>query len=227
MMNETSDLPPLFLRKLSRRRLLALAAAATLPPGAARAAPPRAAVLDEKDYADVRRVQDYLNGIRTLQSRFDQIADNGGVASGEIYLQRPGRMRIQYDPPVPILMVATDGEIFYYDKSLQQVSRIEIDATPAWFLLRSDIRLGGDVTITGFKRAPGVLRVTLVETRRPDNGRVTLVLSDHPLELRQWTVIDAQNKPVTVTLIDPQYGGKLDPNLFYWTDPRPAEGGGG
>ncbi len=64
------------------------------------------------------------------------------------------------------------------------------------------------------------IRVTLVETANPDMGQVTLVLSDQPLELRQWTVLDAQRKQVTVTLVDPNYSATLNPNLFNWTDPR-------
>jgi outer membrane lipoprotein-sorting protein len=209
--------------QFSRREALALVAAAALACLARRAlaAPPRAAQLNEKDYQDVVRVQAYLNGIGTMQSRFAQVADDGSVAAGTIYLQRPGRMRIVYDPPVPILIVATEGQVYYYDSKLQQVSRTTINDTPAWFLLRDPIKLGGEVTITGFARAADALRLTLVETDNSDLGQVTLVLSDQPLELRQWTVVDAQRKTVTVTLQDPHYGGALDPKLFAWTDPRP------
>ncbi len=208
---------------ISRRRALGLMAAASLAflPVLARAAVPRAATLNERDYQDVLRVQSYLNGIRTLQSRFEQTSDQGGVSTGTIYLDRPGRMRIVYDPPVPILIVATDGQVYYYDRQLQQVTRTYVSDTPAWFLLRDDIRLGGDVTLTRFVRGPDVLRVSLVETSNPDLGQVTLALSDKPLELRQWQVLDAQRKTVTVTLESPQYGVQLNPQLFYWTDPRP------
>jgi outer membrane lipoprotein-sorting protein len=199
--------------------LLAGLGVTLLAPAMARAAV-RAATLTKQDYEDVLRVQTYLNGIHTLKSRFDQVAGNGGVASGTIYLERPNHMRIVYDEPVPILIVATGGEIYYYDRQLDQLSQVDVDETPAWFLLRDNIRLGGDVTITQFSRDPGVLHISMVETKRPDQGRVTMTLSERPLELRQWTVVDAQGKTVTVTLDNPTYGAKLDPNLFYWTDPR-------
>ena len=71
--------------KLSRRAALVGLAALALHPARARAAAPRPAPLDAKSRADVARVQAYLNGITTLQSRFDQVADDGGVASGTIY----------------------------------------------------------------------------------------------------------------------------------------------
>ena len=203
-----------------RAALAGLGAALVAHP--ARAAAPVAAKLDPKDQQQTQAVQTYLNAIRTLQSRFEQVADDGGIAYGTIYMQRPGKMRIVYDPPVPILIVASEGQVYYYDSSLQQVSRTTVDDTPAWFLLRPKITLGGDVTLVKFSREAAVLRTTLVETQHPDLGQVTIAFSDKPLVLRQWTVLDAQRKTVTVTLADPQFGVQLNPNLFYWTDPRPG-----
>lgn len=207
-------------RRITRRESFAALAGLALFATGARAAPPRAAPLNEKDYQEVLRAQSYLNGIRTLQSRFEQVSEDGSVANGTIYLERPGRMRIVYDPPVPILIVATEGQVYYFDSKLQEVSRTYVNETPAWFLLRDPIRLGGEVTLTRFSHGADAIRISLVETANPDLGQVTLVLSDQPLELRQWTVLDAQRKQVTVTLIDPHYGVALDPKLFYWTDPR-------
>ncbi len=217
MRDDTPDLP--------RRRLLASAAAFAglaafgLP---AHAAAPRPAVLTPEDQAELKRVQDYLDGIRTLQSRFQQFSQDGGVASGTIYLQRPGKMRIVYDDPVPVLIVCTADTVYYWDKKLDQLSQIGIRDTPAWFLLRPDIRLTGDVTVTSLQRAPGALRIGMTETQQADRGSLTLVLSDRPLELKQWTVVDAQQKPITVTLQDPHYNVQLSPLLFVWTDQRTA-----
>ena len=142
---------------------------------------------------------------------------DGGVAYGTIYLQRPGHMRIVYDPPTPILIVATEGQIYYYDSKLEQVSRTTVDDTPAWFLLRPQIKLTGDVTVTGFRREPGVLRIAMTETKSPDQGSLTLVMAERPMELRQWTVIDQQQRQITVVLESPQYNIPLSPNLFFWT----------
>jgi len=209
-----------------RRRLLAsaagLGALAALGLPARAATPPRPAQLSPQDQDELKRVQEYLNGIKTLQSRFQQFAQDGGVSSGTIYLQRPGKMRIVYDDPVPILIVCTADTVYYYDKRLDQLSQIGVKDTPAWFLLRPEIKLTGDVTFTAMQRAPGALRIAMTETKQADLGSLTLVLSDKPLELRQWTVVDAQQKPITVTLDDPHYGVQLSPLLFQWTDQRTA-----
>src|SRR5262249_40585807 len=139
--------------------LLAFAAPAVAP-----AAPLKPAQLSEQDRADVQRIQQYLNGIKTMSARFTQYSD-GGTAGGVLYVQRPGNMRFEYDAPTPYMLLANGTWVIYYDKSLEQVTYLPISSTPAWFLLRDDISLGGDVTITGFERGPGVLRVSLVQTK--------------------------------------------------------------
>jgi outer membrane lipoprotein-sorting protein len=196
--------------------IAAMAAAGALPARAA-TPPPR---LSAQDQSDLQRIQEYLDSIKTVQSAFQQFSGEGNVATGTIYLERPGRMRIVYNDPVPILIVADGRSVYYWDKKLQQLSQIRVEDTPAWFLLRPQIRLTGDVTVTRFERGRNALRLSMTETKQPDLGSLVLVLSDKPLELRQWTVIDAQQKPITVALEDPHYGVALSPSLFLWTDQR-------
>jgi outer membrane lipoprotein-sorting protein len=218
---------------ITRRRLFlragALALASSLMPliRPSAAAPPKPAALNPDQKADVERVQSYLNGIRTLASRFEQYSGEGSRATGKLWLARPGRMRFEYDPPVPVLLVANGKNIFYYDKDLQQVSELRVEDTPAGFLLRDQITLSGDVTLTRFEHKPGAIRLTVVETSEPGQGSATLVLDDRPLQLKQWTIVDPQQKEVTVALSDPHYDAAIDEKLFYWTDPRPAGGAGG
>jgi outer membrane lipoprotein-sorting protein len=197
--------------------LTAMTAAGALP---ARAAAPPAAGLSAEDQSDLQRIQEYLDGIKTVQSAFQQFSGEGNVATGTLYLERPGRMRIVYNDPVPILIVADGRSVYYWDRKLQELSQIRVEDTPAWFLLRPQIRLSGDVTVTRFERGQNALRVSMTETKKPDLGSLVLVLTDKPLELRQWTVIDAQQRPITVALEDPHYGVALAPSLFLWTDQR-------
>jgi outer membrane lipoprotein-sorting protein len=205
-----------FLTPTWRVLLVALAL-----PLAAAAAPPKPAALSKQDADAVAQVQSYLNGIKTLQSRFIQESD-GGDTGGTIALQRPGCMRIVYDQPTPILMVASGGEIYYWDPKLKQLSQVDVKDTPAWFLLSDSVRLGGDITVTGIERRADTIRLTMVETKDPDRGRVTVVLTERPMQLRKWTIVDGQNRTVTVTLDDPHYGVSLPASVCHWTDPRPT-----
>jgi outer membrane lipoprotein-sorting protein len=213
---------PSRLRTLLTACAAVVALAAPLAPAAA--APPKPAVLSDPDRADVGRIEGYLNQLHTATATFLQLADNGGVARGKFYLSRPGKMRFEYEPPTPILMVSTgNGSLVYYDSLLKQTSYLPVDSTPLGLLLRDNLKFGTEVTITKFERGPNSLRLTVVQTKEPDQGSLTLVFSDKPLALRQWTVLDQQHKSVTVTLEEMQTDMKLDPKLFQFS----AVGGAG
>jgi len=168
--------------------------------------------------ADVER---YLNEIDTLEARFSQIAPNGELATGKVYIQRPGKLRFDYDPPSQIRLVAPgDWRLVFYDASIQQVNVIPISQTPLGILLDSEIALDGDVEVTGVERAGGEVALTLVREGAADQGSVTLVFGERPLALRRWSVVDPQGLITHVLLEDVQTGGTLDPELFRWRDPK-------
>lgn len=200
---------------MKRRTLLLLPLLAPLPAlaRAAQAAPP-AAALSARDRADLARIESYLNGVRTLKARFLQVAPSGNVSEGVAWMERPGRMRFEYDPPTPLLLVAGHGLFFFHDSQLNQTTNLPLSSTPLGLLLRDDLHLSGDVTVTGVERLPGQIQVTMVRTPSPDDGSLTLVFADEPLALQQWVVVDAQRQETRVRLFQVELGGSFDPKLF-------------
>jgi outer membrane lipoprotein-sorting protein len=194
------------------------AALVLLTPAIAAAAAPVPAVLTAQDTLQLQRFAAYLNGIRTMTARFQQIANNGAASVGKLWVARPGRMRFEYDPPTPITLLADSTYVYYWDKELNQVSKFELRSTPAWFLLRDPISFGSDVIVTSVQHAGAAIGVTVVESAQPDAGSLTLVFTENPLTLRQWIVVDQQAKTTTLTLSDLQFGMALDPKLFQYQD---------
>ena len=188
--------------------------------------------LSAQDGADIARVESYLNTLRTLKARFFQVAPNGATSGGTVWLERPGRMRFQYDPPAPYLLVAGYGALVFYDAQLKQTTNIPLGSTPLGILLQDNVRLSGSVTVSSVVRQPGQLQVTVFRTSSPGDGSITLIFADNPLVLRQWIVLDQQRQETRVTLVDPQLGGTFDSKLFQFVDPRffgngPNPNGGG
>lgn len=182
--------------------------------------------LTPEESADVRRIEDYLNGIKTMQARFTQINPDGSSAQGTLHIQRPGSLRFDYDPPDSYLVVANGVWFIYVDRELQQVSHIPLRQTLAWFLVRDPISLTDGVSITGFERGPGTIRVSFVESDEPESGSVTFAFSDHPLQLKSWSITDPQRQDTRVTIDSPKFGLALDPELFrFVAPPEWAEGG--
>ncbi len=202
---------------MKRRTFLMATPAALLAPAVARA---QAAVLTAQDRADLARIEAYMDTLRSLKARFLQVAPNGDTAGGTAWLERPGRMRFQYDPPSPLLLVAGAGLVVFHDAELEQTSNFPLGATPLGILLADHVKFGGAVTVQAIQRQPGQIQVTTYRTASPGDGTLTLVFADNPLSLRQWVVVDAQRKETRVSLFNLELGGHFDPNLFYFVDPK-------
>ena len=181
-------------------------------------APARAAeqvaTLTPADRETVTKVEQALNGIRTLKSHFVQMSSNGRVAEGELYLSRPGKLRINYTPPTKMQLVVQRGHLIQVDLKLGVLTYIPLSRTPAAVLVKDDIKLEGDITVTGIVHGGGLVRVGMVQHDKEDEGTLTMVFDERSLELKQWTVLDPQGIETRVTLTNPEVNGPLDAHVF-------------
>ena len=208
---------------MSMRKIIMGLLAATLlslpvagAPAKGKAPPPPA--LSADDQARLPAIEAYLNDIRSLKSQFIQSSDDGAsVAMGTFQLLRPGRMRIDYDGNGNYI-VADGRFVYFWDAEVKEQQNAPIGSTLADFLLREQIRLSGDVTITRLGHDDGVLELTLVQAKEPGQGSLTLVFEERPFALRKWRVLDAQGRTTEVALQNPQFGVSLDKDLFYFRD---------
>jgi len=178
------------------------------------------------DQALIAQVETYLNGLSALTANFLQVAADGSTRTGKAWLQRPGKMRFEYDAPDPQLLVAGFGLLVYYDPQLDQTTNIPLSATPLGILLANHVVLSGAVTVTNIERDPGEDRITLIRTGKANEGSLTLVFGTNPLELRQWIVTDAQAKQTRVSLYDIAPGGPFPDSLFTYQGSSPIQSGG-
>jgi outer membrane lipoprotein-sorting protein len=212
---------------MKRRHLLSFAFGAAVlafPEAAVRADQPAPSAPADPDIA---RIETYLNGLRSLTARFVQVAPNGAVSEGTAWLERPGRMRFQYDPPSPLLLVAGHGLVVFHDSSIDQTSNIPIGQTPLGILLADHVDLSGPVRVLALQHQPGEIDLTVNRAASPGDGNLTLIFQDQPLALRAWVVTDAQRQQTRVTLTNVQPGGRFAPSLFEFIDPRLYQNGGG
>ncbi|MFO1112848.1 MAG: outer membrane lipoprotein carrier protein LolA [Rhodospirillales bacterium] len=181
--------------------------------------------LDADAQAQLQRIEASLNAVRTVRSAFQQNASNGETAQGQLYLKRPGRLRVEYQPPVPILVVADGSFLVYYDRALEQVSYIPLSSTPAGILLEKQISLNDpELVVTDYQQVDGTIRVAVTRKTTAAEGSILLIFDEQTAALRQWAVTDAQGITTLVTLLDPTFNVDVDSSLFVFKDPR---GGGG
>jgi outer membrane lipoprotein-sorting protein len=204
---------------MNRRGLLGSAGAA-LVAGLAAALLPATAALGAVAQADLIRISNYLNGISTMEGTFVQVGPDGDLSEGAFYMRRPGRIRFEYDPPNPTLIVADGFWVGVYDTLDRTLDRFPLSETPLDLLLRDRVDLRREGAVESIERSAGQLRVRAVDPDAPGQGSITMIFNDNPLELAQWIVTDGQGLTTTVALSEIRRNVELSPKLFRLDEPE-------
>lgn len=170
---------------------------------------------------DLDRIAAYLNSIKYFTTSFIQRSPGGEVSEGTFYLSRPGKMRIEYSPPVPILIVVNGRTLIYQDIELEEISHIKTSSTPASFLTRKRISFdASDVEITDFKKRSKSIRVSVIKKKKRDTGEFTLVFEANPLKLRKMEVKDEFDQITQVSFYNEDFKSPIKNSIFKIQDPR-------
>ncbi|MBS0221220.1 MAG: outer-membrane lipoprotein carrier protein LolA [Proteobacteria bacterium] len=168
----------------------------------------------------VPEIENYINSIRTAQARFVQTNPNGSVLQGTLYLRKPGRMRFQYDPPSQLKIVADGVQVTMWDPATHDFGQWPIGWTAASFLVKEPLKLSGDLTVQALNRtADGLIEATIVQTRKPQEGKIIVRFAENPMALRGWSIIDNRGNRVDVALTQLQTGIQLADSLFKYDGP--------
>lgn len=166
------------------------------------------------------RVEDYLNSIQSLEAGFIQRGPDGGVAEGTLSLERPGKLRFDYEDDIPLLLVSDGTTLTFVDYDVKQVTRWPIMDTPLGILVAREIDLSGDMIVSTYQDDGGLLRVTIKDPKRMDEGYISLIFEQNPMVLRAWDAIDAQGLVTRITLVNAEANVDLAKSLFTFKDPR-------
>jgi outer membrane lipoprotein-sorting protein len=201
---------------------LAILVSAVLLGGAGQPAPQRLyqAYSDEQK-ADLDKVSTYLNGIKSLKANFVQVGPDGGMAQGELFLQKPGQIRFEYKPPSPVLIVATGGRLYVKNSKVNTLNSYDLSDTPLGLLLNERVDLKTNKAVIGVAEQNGAIVVRARSSANRNDSNITLVFSTPGIELRQWTVRDNQGGNTTVALQGLEPGASLDASLFT-APPKPV-----
>jgi outer membrane lipoprotein-sorting protein len=163
----------------------------------------------------VDRVSAYLSSVRTLSGNFVQVGPDGRKAEGEFYLQKPGRVRFDYNPPNPIELIADGQSVVVRDRKLATQDLYPLSQTPLRFLLADRIDLLRDTNLVGVY-ADDVFVTVVIEERQIIAGthRLMIMFGAKDYQLRQWTVTDPQGYDTTVAVYNLDALRNPDPNLF-------------
>ena len=168
--------------------------------------------------ADLTKIENYLNNIKTLEASFVQTASNGTVSEGMLYIAKPSKIRMEYAAPTSVLIVGNGDYVVFNDKELDQITNIDYDDIPATMILANNIKIDNEnLKVTDFYKDAGITSITLEYCNNKDVGPITLVFNNQPFELKQWKIVDPQSVEVTLSLYNATEDKPLDDSLFKFT----------
>ncbi len=219
-------------RFLARRLLLTgLLAAATLPalPALAQGGkntfggyivPPS---FNAADKTRIAKATAFLQGLKTASGRFEQTDFRNRVTRGNWYLERPGKLRFDYDPPYSVQLVSDGRNVNMWDPRLQSFDQFPLSETPLSLFLSKQIRFDQGVIVTGVSSNASGFFLKARDRRKQVEGSVTIGFDQAPdgsVTLREWTIVDAQSRPTTVKLVSFSRDSALRPGLFVLNKPQ-------
>src|SRR2546421_8848382 len=170
---------------------------------------------DANQRALIDRVNVYLMSMQTLVGDFVQIGPDGRRSDGKLYLQKPGRVRFEYNPPSPIELVADGNSVVVRDRKLETQDLYPLSQTPLRFLLADRIDLLKETNVVAVS-ADDTFVSLQIEEKQTLGGthKVLLMFSVKDMQLKQWTITDPQGFDTTGALANLDASKKLDPSMF-------------
>lgn len=157
----------------------------------------------------------YLNSLTTAQSDFTQVNPDGSVSTGKLMIHRPGRVRFEYAQPDNSVVMAGGGQVAIFDaKSNQTAEQYPLSRTPLSIILDQNVDLSRAQMVVGHTEVENTTRVVAQDPQRPEQGKIDMVFTASPTELRQWVITDNAGAQTTVILGELQKGGNLASSLF-------------
>ena len=167
------------------------------------------------DKIPLKDLSAYLNSLTTAEADFTQVNADGSIATGKLFIKRPGRARFEYAPPDKSLVMAGGGQVAIFDaKSNQPPEQYPLKRTPLNLILAENIDLARAKMVVGHTEDGTSTRVKAQDPANPEYGTIELVFTADPVTLRQWVITDDAGNQTTVILGDMTKGAKLPASLF-------------
>jgi outer membrane lipoprotein-sorting protein len=178
-------------------------------------APEPPSPFDTKQRALLDRISAYLSSVQTMVGKFVQVGPDGGRTEGTFYMQKPGRIRFQYNPPSPIDIISDGSSVVVRDRKLATQDLYPLSQTPLRYLLAEHIDLLRDTDVVSVT-ADDSFATVVIEQKQLFVGtdRLMIMFDAKDLTLKQWTVTDPQGFDTTVAVYNLDSSKKPDPNLF-------------
>ena len=164
------------------------------------------------------KIENFFINLHTLEADFIQVSPSGAVSNGKLFLDLPGKLRLDYIKPNNLLITCKGFWIVVQDRNLKSTNNIPLSQTPFSILLDKKIDFDNEKFIFNFKQKLGIISVKIKIAKNDQIGELVMEFSDNPFILKKWTIKDILGDETTVLIQNAKLGNSLPFRLFFPED---------
>ena len=169
------------------------------------------------------KVEKFFESLKTLEANFIQVGPSGDISNGKIYLDLPGKLRLDYEKPNNLLITCKGFWLTIQNRTLKTTNNIPIESTPFFILIEKKFNFQNESFMTYLKNKSGIISLKITNSKNNKSEGLTLEFSEKPFSLKKWIIKDTFGEITTVLIQKAKYNNKLSHLLFFPDDfPEPS-----
>ncbi|OUW57343.1 MAG: hypothetical protein CBD59_04940 [Alphaproteobacteria bacterium TMED199] len=178
--------------------------------------------VEENKLAKIQ-IKNFFENLITLEANFIQVSPSGNVSKGKVYLDLPGKLRIDYEKPKNLLITCKGFWIVIQDRESKTTNNIPVKNSPFALLLENTSFLNNQNIKTEYNIEAGIISLKLKSQNKDNQESLVLEFSENPFSLKKWVIQDSLGENTTVLIQNAKYNNKLSHLLFFPIDfPEPT-----
>ena len=161
------------------------------------------------------QVENFFDNLNTLEANFIQVSPSGKISNGKIFLDLPGKLRLDYNQPNNLLITCKGFWIVIQNRKLKSTNNIPLSQTPFSILLENKINFDNKDLIVDLQKTLGIITLKIKLAKNTQAGELLLEFSDKPFILKKWIIRDIVGDETTVLIQNTRYNQKLPFTIFF------------
>lgn len=172
----------------------------------------------EQNFSAQHLIEKFFKNLQTLEADFIQVSPSGMISNGKLFLELPGKLRIDYKKPNNLLITCKGFWVVIQNRKLKVTNNLPLDQTPLFILLNKKIQFDNQSLDFNLKKNTGVIKLRIKLSGKEDSGELFLEFIENPFDLKKWIIIDPNGQKTTVLIQNARYNIKIPYTLFFPED---------
>ena len=161
------------------------------------------------------RVESFFKSLKSMEANFIQVGPSGDIRNGKIYLDLPGKLRIDYEKPNNLLITSKGFWLTIQNRNLKTTNNIPLESSPFSILIQKKFDFENKSLMTHLNNESGIISLKITGPGNNESEGLILEFSEKPFSLKKWLIKDTFGEVTTVLIQKAKYNNKLSHLLFF------------